>query len=778
MKYVLFPEDVGEGDLNRIGGKGFNLAKMLKAGFPVPECFFVSADAYYEFLEKTGLKNKILERISRIDFSSVSSLTRASQEIKAWIVQESVPEEIKNEIAEAYRKLSRKDIPDVDVGMIRGFKEDLFVAVRSSAVTEDIGKASAAGQQETFLNVRGSLNVVECVKRCWASMFTPRAMYYRKQKNLPMLAGIGVVVQRMVNSEKSGVMFTLNPAKPSETNVIVIEAVWGLGETIVQGEVTPDMYVVDKTTGKILEKSVGKKIWERVRDASGKTVKREVPEERKEAQVLSDEEVVAVAAYGKKIEEFYRKPQDIEFAVERGKIYIVQSRPVTFLAEDLEKKEKSGREEGERGKVLLRGLGASPGIASGKVKVIHDLSELDKIEKGDVLVTEMTSPDYVPAMEKSAAIVTDRGGMTCHAAIVSRELGIPCIVGTGNATKILKDNMLVTVDATRGIVYEGRVEAERRKEKAAAQVVSAGRVITATKVKVNLAFPGTATEEIAAKADGVGLLRLEHMLTQQGMHPVEYIRQGRKEELISLLEDGIGKVASVFFPKPVWVRSLDARTDEFRNMQGGEKEPQEANPMLGWHGIRRSIEEKDILLCELTAIKHLHERGLTNIHLMLPFIISVKELRKAKEMAREVGLPETVKIGIMVETPAAALAIEEFCEEGIDFISFGTNDLTQLTLGIDRNNELLGKLWDPFHPAVLKQLKYVIDVCKEHGVETSICGEAGSDPKMAEILVEFGIDSLSANIDAVDTIRETVARKEQEILLRAARKITEKDENE
>ncbi len=769
MKYVNFPEEINESDKQKIGGKGFNLAKMIKSGFPVPPCFFVNTEAYHKFLEASKLKEKILERISKIDFSDFNSLLKASEEIRSWIVQASVPEDVKDEIIRAYHRLCEEDAKNSKaIG-------ELFVAVRSSAVTEDIGKASAAGQQETFLNIKGSWNVVEAVKKCWASLFTPRAIYYREQKKLPHDAGMGVVVQKMVNSEKSGVMFTLNPAKPSETNVIVIEAVWGLGETIVQGEVTPDLYIVDKETGEIIEKKTGKKLWERIRDLSGRTVKREVPPERQEAQVLTDQEIITTAALGKKIEEFYGRPQDIEFAVESGKVYIVQARPVTVLAEDVE--DKYEEEEEKEAKILLRGLGASPGVATGRVKIVLDLSELDKIEEGDILVTEMTSPDFVPAMEKSAAIITDRGGMTCHAAIVSRELGIPCIVGTGNATKVLKDGMVVTVDATRGVVYEGEVKASKKKKVESESKVSAGVVsgitkeITATKVKVNLAFPETATPEIAVKADGVGLLRLEHMLTEQGMHPVEYIRQDRQQELIKILEEGIGKVAEVFFPKPVWVRSLDARTDEFRHMKGGEKEPKEDNPMLGWHGIRRSIVEKDILKCEFTAIKRLHERGLTNVHIMLPFIISVDELRAAKEIAKECNLPESVKIGIMVETPAAALTIEDFCKEGIAFISFGTNDLTQLTLGVDRNNEKLAKLFNPFHKAVLRQLKMVIDVCREYGVETSICGEAGSNPRMAEILVEFGIDSLSANIDALDTIRETVARKEKRMLLEAARNV-------
>jgi pyruvate,water dikinase len=771
MRYVNFPKDVKEGDASKLGGKAYNLAKLIKAGFPVPECFFVNVDAYKKFLEDNALKEKILERIEQIDFTNVNEIVNASKEIKAWIVQAEVPKEVREEIIDAYRKLAKGELANIDVSMVSSFKEDLFVAVRSSATVEDIEKASAAGQQETFLNIKGSWNVVESVKKCWASLFTPRAIYYRHEKGLPQDAGICVIVQKMVNSEKSGVIFTVNPANPQDKN-ITIEAVWGLGETIVQGLVTPDRYIVDKETGQILEKHIGKKTIERIRDELGNTIEREVEPERVEKQVLSDEEIVLVAAYAKKIEEYYNFPQDIEFAVEKGKVYILQTRPVTFLEEDVEKREMK-KTKGE-GKILLKGLGASPGIATGKVKIIRDLSELGKIEKGDILVTEMTSPDFVPAMEKSAAIITDRGGTTCHAAIVSRELGIPCIVGTQLATKVLKDGQIVTVDANNGIVYEGKIEIEEKKVE---HVAAAYDIITATHIKVNLAFPEKATKELAEKTDGVGLLRIEHMLTKEGLHPIEYIRRGEKEKLIEILERDIGKVAEVFYPKPVWVRSLDARTDEFRNMEGGEKEPKEDNPMLGWHGVRRSIEESDILKCEFEAIKRLHTKGLTNVAIMLPFVISVEELRKAKEIARDVGLPKSVKFGIMVEIPACALTIEDFCKEGIDFISFGTNDLTQLTLGIDRNNEKLTKIFSPFHPAVLKQMKYVIDICKKYGVETSICGEAGSDPKMAEILVEYGIDSISANIDAVDKIRMAVARKERELILEGLRKSTSRDEN-
>jgi pyruvate,water dikinase len=614
-----------------------------------------------------------------------------------------------------------------------------FVAVRSSGIMEDIEKASSAGQYETFLNVKGEENLIKAVQKCWASLYTARVMYYRNKNNQPQDTSIGVAIMRMVNSEGSGVVFTVDPTNPKEgSNHIIIEACWGLGESLVQGIVQPDKYVVDKTTGDILDKFIGKKNTEMVRDVMyGVNVRRSIPLDRIEKQVLSDYEIVALAAYCKKIEQYYNVPQDIEWALERGRLYIVQSRAVTTLEEK--------KTEAIQGTSILEGHGASPGVASGIVKIVHDASELNKIQKGDILVTKMTNPDFVVAMERSAAIVTDEGGITCHAAIVSRELGIPCIVGTRTATQVLKEGMKITVDATNGKVYSGEMKIKEEKTKKEVDIK------TKVQIKVNLAFPETA--EKAKNADGVGLLRLEHMLTKTGMHPIEYIRQGKGEELTKMIFEGVEKVAQAFFPKKVWVRSLDARTDEFRNMKGGEKEPKEDNPMLGWHGIRRSLDEPEILRCELEALKQLHAKGLTNVVWELPFIINVSELKRAKEIAEEVEAPNN--FGIMVEVPACALNIEEFCKEGIAFASFGSNDLTQTTLGLDRNNERLITIFDEMHPSMQFQFKHVIETCKKYKVESSICGELPSNRRDAvEFLIKAGIDSLSVNIDALEKVRE------------------------
>lgn len=490
----------------------------------------------------------------------------------------------------------------------------------------------------------------------------------------------------------------------------------------------------------------------------------EVPKDKITAQVLTENEILNLARYGIILEKHYgNQPQDIEFAIDKsGEIAILQTRAITTKPKDYEVK---GRTE-VRGNKLLTGIGASPGIASGKTRIIFGKDDITRIEKGDIIVTTMTSPDLVPSMSKSAAIITDLGGRTCHAAIVSREMGIPAIVGTKNASRVLSDGQEVTVDAYDGIVYNGRIDLIRSQQQDALVETNLNSIITTTKtkVKVNLAFAHR-LDEIAPKADGIGLLRIEHLVTQFGVHPAKLVSEGKQEEYMRILIEGIRPIAKAFYPKPVWVRTLDARSDEFRNLKGGEDEMQEANPMLGWHGIRRSLDEPALLRSEFQAIKKMHEQeGLTNLQVMLPFVTSIEEVHRAKEIAREVNLPLSAKIGIMVETPASVMIIEDLCKEGIAFASFGTNDLTQLVLGIDRNNERLAKMASPFHPAILRSMKMVIDVCSAYGVESSICGESGSLSEMAKILVSYGIKNISCNMDVIATIRAIVYQEEQKLV--------------
>jgi len=759
MEYIGWFEQIDKNSGSVAGGKGANLGELIKIKMPVPQGFVITTKAFDKFIEVNVIKKEIQELIDNCDVDDTDQLLQTSKKIKGLITSQDYPIEMRTELIDAYREISFTDqiITQKAIELISAGREYALVAIRSSATTEDLPTASFAGQQASFLNVKGTREYLESVKRCWASLYEPRAIFYRAKHGFKH-ASISVIVQRMVNSEASGVMFTINPT--TGVDEIVIETTFGLGETLVLGEVEPDYYRVSKD-GRILEKKIGKKNKMRIRDlATDKTIILPIAEKKINAPAIDDGVILKLAEYGLAIEKHYQKPQDIEFAIERGRIYILQTRAVTTEA-----KMKEVEVEGE---TIVKGLGSSPGIASGTVRIVHGLEDLSKIQKGDVLVTHMTSPDMVVAMSRSVAVITDSGGITCHASIVGREMGLPVIVGTQNATQILKDGQEVTVDAYKGFVYSGKVEVKRTE--AAEEELPPLEKLTITQIKVNLAFPEN-LETIVPKVDGVGLLRIEHMITKAGIHPAKLIRENRAEEYIKILMDGIRPIAKAFHPKPVWVRSLDARSDEFRNLEGGAEEPEEDNPMLGWHGIRRSLDEPEILKSEFEAIKRLHEEGLTNVHVMLPFVISVDEVRKTREIAEEVALPDRCKVGIMIETPAAAMIIEDFCKEGIDFISFGTNDLSQLVLGVDRNNAKIAGLFTETHAAVRKLVKYVIKVCKSYNVESSICGEAPSNiPEFVEFLVKCGIDSISVNIDAIDKVRVQVIMVERKLLLEAMRK--------
>lgn len=748
MRYVLWFDQISKDDVAKAGGKGANLGQMTQINMPVPSGFVLTTAAFNRLMQVNSLGQRISDVIKATDVDDTKMLFQASKSVKEMILNEDMPDDIRSELLESYKNLSYSDrIGDAKLASLMAAGRDLaFVAVRSSATAEDLPGASFAGQQATFLNVRGLKDLVEAAKQCWASLFEPRAIFYRAKQGFAN-ASIAVVVQRMVNSDKSGIMFTVDPTTGDD--IVVIEAIWGLGEYIVSGQVSPDHYRIDKATGEIVEETVSKKEVALMRDmGTGRSVPVNVPRDKVSARVLTDDELTKLARYGRQLEEFYGHPQDIEFAIEKSTVRIVQTRAVTTTGK---------RSEGKiDGKELVKGRGASPGVASGKVKIIHGMDDMEKIQKGDVLVTTMTSPDLVPAMSKSAAIVTDLGGANCHAAIVSREMGIPAIVGTETATSILKEGEVVTVDAYHGIVYEGDVSVD--KPAVVEEKLDERMAKTRTKVKVNMAFAEHL--DVAGRTDGVGLLRVEHMITKYGVHPAKLVREGKAGEYVKILVDGIRPIAEAYNPKPVWVRTLDARSDEFRHLKGGEDEPHEDNPMLGWHGVRRSLDEPDLLRAELDALKILHADGLTNVKLELPFIITVDELRKANKVADEAGMGPGFKFGIMVETPACALDIESFCKEGIEFASFGTNDLTQLTLGVDRNNDRIMSISSEFHPAVVKMMKYVIGVCAKYGVESSICGEAGSNPEMAKILVKAGIKSVSCNIDAINSIRRAVYEAE------------------
>lgn len=773
MRNVMWFKELNSGSLAEAGGKGANLGEMFQNGFPIPNGFVTTSGAYYKHLEANNLKQPIADILENLDVSDQDRLVEASDKIKKLIIDAPMPEDIREDTVKAYKELCEMD------------GKEVYVAVRSSATAEDLPTASFAGQQSTFLNIQGEPGVLQAVKECWASLFEPRAIFYRVENKFEhMKVGLAAVVQKMVQSEKAGVVFTVDPLY-QDPDIISIEAAYGLGEVVVSGQVTPDTYRVGKKDLKLLDKNVAKQPWMLIK-MDGKNKKVEIKDEAQGNQKLTDLEIKDLAKEVKRIEEHYNFPQDIEYGFEKGNLYIVQSRPITTLDDSAKpggaKSEEKTMEKKDisDAKILVKGLGASPGVGMGPVRLIKSSKEIRDLVRGEVLVTDMTTPDFVPAMKKAAAIVTNTGGMTSHAAIVSRELGVPCIVGTQNATEELKDGMEVSVDGSHGIVYEGLVSAP---ESAAKQAEGGARVgesvpVTGTKIYVNLADVDQAEKVAALPCDGVGLLRAEFMVAEIGVHPQKMLAEGRRQEYVDKLADDLRKFAGAFYPRPVVYRATDFKTNEYRNLDGGEKyEPHEENPMMGYRGASRYLQEPEVFKMELDAIKKVREEfNLRNLWLMIPFIRRIGELRAIKQALHEVGIYRTrdFKLWIMVEVPSTVFLIDQFCEEGIDGISIGTNDLTQLTLGIDRDNATMAKGFDERNEAVVRALKQVITTCKKYGVTTSLCGQAPSVyPEFAEKLVEFGTTSMSVNPDAVARTRRIVASAEKKIMLERLAKLTE-----
>ena len=756
---VLWLDEIGADDLESVGGKAASLGEMTAAGLPVPPGFVVTAGTYRSFIEETGIEDELFSVVD-VDAEDSAALKEAEARAKELILETEMPEDLHEEILTSYG--------DLDDG-------EAFVAVRSSATAEDLPDASFAGQQETFLNITSEA-LVDRVKQCWASLFTQRAIYYRQEQGFPHEeVDIAVVVQKMVDAEKSGVMFTSHPSTGEPK--VIIEAAWGLGEAVVSGSVSPDNYVVDRATGDVLERTVADKKLMHVKDEeTGETVEREVPEEKREAQVLDDDELATLVELGKRAQDHYEDPQDVEWALIDGEVFMLQSRPITTISEGESAPgvaDGNGADEGVEtdGEQLVKGLGASPGIVSGPARVVRKLDQLDKVGEGDIIVTEMTTPDMVPAMKRAAGIVTDEGGMTSHAAIVSRELGVPAVVGSRNATSTLGDGQIVTLDGDKGTITEGSADGDGNgEEHADVRPQNPVKPMTATEVKVNVSIPAAAERAAATGADGVGLLRIEHMILSTGETPEHYIEQHGERAYIDEIVDGVRGVADEFYPRPVRVRTLDAPTDEFRQLEGGDDEPNEHNPMLGYRGIRRSLDRPEVFKHELEAFRQLFEMGYDNVEIMFPLVNDAEDVIQARTLMEEVGIDlEKRRWGVMVETPASALAIEEMAAQGIDFASFGTNDLTQYTLAVDRNNENVADRFDELHPAVLKLIAQTIETCRDHDVDTSICGQAGSKPQMVKFLVNEGVSSISANIDAVRDVQHEVKRVEQKLLLDSVR---------
>jgi pyruvate,water dikinase len=748
---VTFFKDIDKHDTPLVGGKGANLGEMTKAGFPVPNGFAITIEAYDAFLAENDIAKKIYDTLAVTDVNDPTQLGSASNRIQKLVVSSKIPDDVSKEIISGYKKLS-------------GTFKKALVAVRSSATAEDAGTTSFAGQQASFLNIQGEANLLISVKECWASLFTARSIYYRVENKIKHESvKISVIVMKMVQSEVSGVMFSMDPTT-NDKDRIIIESVWGLGEMIVQGSVIPDKYVVQKGTFDILSKEVSDQSVQLIK-VNGETKEVEVPKSIRDRQKITDDEIIKLAKISAKLQEHYYFPQDTEWAKEKQELYIVQTRPVTTIAETT-KVEKSDKGEFKIAQApILTGAPASPGIGTGAVRILKSPKEISKIEKGDVLVAPMTSPDYVPAMKKASAIVTDQGGQTSHAAIVSRELGIPCVVGTATATKKLKEGTIVSVDGTSGNVYLGGkvVKGGKESEK---KVQTDSKLKTATKVYVNLAEPERAKEIAKLNVDGVGLLRAEFIIAGIGVHPRQAIKERKQDKFIDKLTEGLEVFCKEFYPRPVTYRATDFKTNEYRSLEGGKNwEPIEPNPLLGFRGAFRYINNPEVFNLELQAIKNVRKRY-DNLNLMIPFVRSPEELAKVRRIVASEGLFESTsfKFWMMVEIPVNVIQIEDFIKVGIDGVSIGSNDLTMLIEGTDRDNAEVATAFNEMTPAVLWALKHVITKCGDAGVTTSICGQAPSEYEdLVRKLVRWGVTSVSINPDAIGRVREVVAKAEREI---------------
>jgi pyruvate,water dikinase len=674
MHALIGFEDLSVDMVAEAGGKGANLGELTRAGFPVPPGFVVTAASYLSAMDDAGVRQDIAHVTSEVDVDDATALHEASVSLRDLVAKAGMGDDLRSQVISAYVRLGRPR-----------------VAVRSSATSEDTADASFAGMNQTFTNVEGDDELVERIVDCWASLFGERAVAYRRRRGFVDEPAIAVVVQAMVDSERSGVMFTVDPATNAR-DTVVIEGAIGLGEVVVGGQVEPDTYRVAKVGPRLVDVRVGMQTHAIVRGNHGEHGDHRVELDPAVggARVLTDDEVLELARLGLRIEEHYGQPQDIEWAIASGRISIVQSRPITTLVPS----DSFASTSAAAGPVLVQGLGASPGTVTGAVRVLGSPAEGEALQTGEILVATMTNPDWVPLFRRAGALVTDGGGMTCHAAIVSRELGVPCVVGTRSATTVLRNGEIVTVDGAKGTVTEGRVTpaASIGTTTASAPAVAAGTEPIATRLYVNLAIADLAERVAAQPVDGVGLLRAEFMITDAlgGVHPRALLARGRQEEFLSRMEESLLRVTRAFAPRPVVYRTIDFRSNEFRNLEGGaEYEPIESNPMIGYRGCYRYVREPDLFSLECELLARVRDQT-PNLHVMIPFVRTRWELEACLELldASRLGRQRGLHRWVMAEVPSVVYRIPEYASMGNEGVSIGSKDLTQLMLGVYRDSEI------------------------------------------------------------------------------------------